>query len=113
MIQKFQEYLNSRLLLLRLEISERLSKTLAACLKSIMLLVLFSLFLVFASIALALYLGEIYDSLVNGFLMVGGGYLVLFLLIWLFSGPLLEKPFMNYIIRILFEKKNEEKNTGQ
>jgi len=113
MIQKFQEYLNSRLLLLRLEISERLSKTLAAFLKRVVLLVLFSLFLVFSSIAFALYLGEILDSLVHGFLLVGGVYLVLFFLIWLLSGPLLEKPFMNHVIRILFEKKNEEENTGQ
>ncbi len=113
MIQKFQEYLNSRLLLLRLEISERISKTLAAFFKRMVLLMLFVLFLVFASIALALHLGEIMESMVNGFLVVSGGYFLLFILIWIIANPVLEKPIMNHIIRILFEKKHEEENTGQ
>lgn len=114
MIQKFQEYLNSRLLLLRLEISEKISKTLAALLRRILLLMLFMMFLVFASIALALHLGEVMNSTVYGFLTVGGAYLVLFFLIWVFAKPLLEKPFMDQVIKILFEKKHEkEEDPGQ
>jgi len=113
MIQKFQEYLNSRLLLLRLEISEKISKTLAALLRRILLLMLFMLFVVFASIALALHLGEIMNSTVYGFLTVGGGFLVLFFLIWILAKPLLEKPFMDQVIKILFEKKHEKEDPGQ
>ncbi|MCF8309493.1 MAG: hypothetical protein K9I68_10835 [Bacteroidales bacterium] len=114
MIQKFQEYLNSRLLLLRLEVSERISKTLAAFLRRIVLLMLFVLFLVFGGIALSLYLGDILDNEIYGFLAVSGGFLVLFFLFLVLSKPLMEKPFMNQVIKILFEKRNEqEKDTGQ
>lgn len=114
MIQKIQEYLNQRLLLLRLEVTEKLSKALAAFIKHCVLLVLFTIFFVFASIALALYIGEIFDSDVLGFLTVGGGFLVLFILAFLMRKPLIEKPFVNKIIRILFEKNHEkEENTSQ
>lgn len=113
MIQKFQEYLNSRLLLLRLEVSEKISKTLAAFLRRIVLLMLFMLFLVFGAIALSLYLGDVMDNTTLGFLIVSGAFLVLFFLGLALSKPLLEKPFMNQAIRILFEKKNEQNDTGQ
>lgn len=112
MIQKIQEYLNQRFLLLRLEVSEKLSKALAAFAQRFVLLVLFAMFFVFAAIALALYIGDILNSGVLGFLIVSGGFLVLFIFAFLLRKPLIERPFMDKIIQILFEKYHEKEENA-
>ncbi len=109
MLKKIQDYLNTRILLLRLELSERFAKSLAALFKRMVLLMLFGIFLIFASIAAALWLGELWNSLPIGFLALAAFYLFIALIFWIFSKPLLESPFMNRVIKTLFETNNNDK----
>jgi|AntRauTorcE11898_2_1112593.scaffolds.fasta_scaffold00742_15 hypothetical protein len=109
MLKKIQDYLNTKILLMRLEVSERVAKTLAILFRSIILLMLFGIFFIFASIAASLYIGEFYGSMAIGFLAVSAVYLLLALILWIFNKPLLEHPFMNQIIKVLFEIKDDEK----
>ncbi|MFW6352293.1 MAG: phage holin family protein [Bacteroidota bacterium] len=110
MLKKIQDYLNTRILLLRLELSERFAKSLAALFKGIVLLMLFGIFLIFASIALALWIGDVFwNSVTAGFLAMAGFYLLIALIFAIFSKPLLENPFMNRVIKTLFETYKNDK----
>lgn len=108
MMKKFQDYINSRILLMRLEVSERFAKALALLLKNIVVLVFFGIFFLFASMAVAFWIGESIKSIPVGFGAVAVFYLVVTMIVLVFRKPLIENPFMNKVIRILFEQKNHE-----
>lgn len=110
MIKKIQDYLNTRILLMRLDVSERVAKTLALLFKRVVVLMVFGIFLIFASVAASVWVGELYGSLPLGFLAVSAVYLFIALILWIFSKPLVEYPFMNSIIKVLFETKDDEKD---
>jgi len=108
MFKKIQDYINTRILLLRLEVSERFAKALATLYTKVVLLMLFGIFFFFASIAIGFIVGEELRSLPMGFGIVAAFYFVLALIFTLFSKSLLETPFMNRIINVLFESKEDE-----
>ncbi len=108
MIKKLQDYINSRILLMRLEVSERFAKALALLFKNIVVLVFFGIFFLFASMAAAFWIGESVRSIPVGFAAVAAFYLAVTLILFVFRKPLIENPFMNKVIRILFELKNHE-----
>lgn len=57
-----------------------LMKSVTMVVKVLLILCFFMMFLLFASVALALYLGQIMDSNILGFLAVGGIYAILILI---------------------------------
>lgn len=106
--EQLLSYIKDRFELLRLQLTERATRGLSALLSKVVVGLLFFTFVFFASIGVSLYLGKLWGSYELGFLMVGGAYLFLFLLIALFRRPLLQRPMMSAMIRDIFNKEEDE-----
>lgn len=106
--QKVEEYVKDRLLLLKLEAVEKISR-LAGSLFAGLLIALFSFFLLmFLSIMLGYFLGELLNHMFWGFGIVAGLYLLLLVVVIVFKKHLFERPIINIVIDIFFEKKKEK-----
>jgi hypothetical protein len=79
MLENLKDYLSARVLLLKIEGTERISEVFSVLFKKTVLVLIFFSFLFFVSIALALWIGEICDSNITGFLVTGGIYLLVFI----------------------------------
>ncbi|MFN0014104.1 MAG: phage holin family protein [Saprospiraceae bacterium] len=86
----------------RLDMAERIAKvsSLLLVLLAIGALGLFAL--VMLSLAVAFYLGNLWGSYPTAFLCVGGGYVLLAALLWVFKDRWLTNPLLSKIIRTFF-----------
>ncbi|MCF8218590.1 MAG: hypothetical protein K9I29_04130 [Bacteroidales bacterium] len=109
MLKKLENYISSRILLLKIEGTEKVSKTLAVLLKRIVLLMFLGSFVFFLSVAIGLYIGDLYNSYIIGFSAVAGLHLLLLLLLYLFRKPLIERPVKDEIVRTAFKDVNDKK----
>lgn len=107
MLKKIENYVSSRLLLLKVEGTEKLSKALAVLFRRIVLLMFVGSFVFFLSIAFALWIGEIYNSNLTGFLVLAAVHLLILLLLYVLRKPLLERTVKNEIVRSIFEEIDE------
>jgi len=103
--QKLQQYIQQRILLLRLEATEKVSRIASTIITSVLIIVVGLFLLVFASITAGLWLASITGSLIAGFGIVALFYLVVFLFIIIFLKKMLQNLFINKLIR-LFHKKD-------
>ncbi|MEA1875138.1 MAG: phage holin family protein [Bacteroidota bacterium] len=109
MLKKIEEYINTRLLLVKVEATEKLTDALSVVFKRIILFIIAGLVFFFASIAAALWIGETYESYTTGFLAIAGGYLLVLIIMFIFKKQLLEKNIKNDIIRTVFQETNKQK----
>jgi len=108
MLARFQNYINARIGLLRLELVEKISKSITFALMAVVIIILFFLFLVFFSISIAFMLGKAWDNYGLGFGAVALFYLFVFLFVIAFKGMLIEQPILDISVKYLFEKDEEE-----
>ena len=71
---------------------------------------LFSLFIIFGSIAAALALSAWIGKMYAGFLIVAGIYLLIGIIVWNARERLLRIPIMNSIINQMFKEDDDEKD---
>lgn len=109
MLKKLENYISSRILLLKIEGTEKLSETLAVLFKKIMLLMFLGSFVLFLSLALALWLGKVFGSIVIGFLILAGIHLFILLVLYILRKPLLERTIKNEIVRTVFKQSDNSK----
>ncbi len=105
--QKAKEYAETRLDLLKLQTTERVSRLLAGFILDV-IKVVFALFIIFyLSLALGFYLSELLGSASLGFLATGGIFIILVLLVMLFHKPL-SLMFTNITIRRFLENSKDD-----
>ncbi len=101
---KLRQYVDKRILLLRLQATEKVSR-LASALITITVIVIVALFLlIFLSFTAGYWLASLTGSLVIGFGIVTLFYLVLFLFAALFLRRMLQDFFVNKFIKLLTKK---------
>lgn len=97
LIDNVSKYVETRVELLKIEVKEDLARLLAKVFLMMILTLFFILFVVLASMGLAWYLGALVKSMVGGYLMVSGMYLLLALISLIFRkeiNRLLEKQLL-------------------
>lgn len=109
MLEEIQDYINARIALLRMEIMEKTAMAATILVLIGVIIFLFTVFIVFTSAALAYLLSDALDSSAAGFGIVSGAYFVLFLFVVIFRKALIEKPVLNFAIKYLFKKDEEER----
>ena len=109
MLKRIEEYISSRLLLLKVEAIEKLSDALTVVFKRIILFIIAGLAFFFATIALAIWIGELYNSYSTGFLAIAGIYFLILIVLFLFRKQLLKKNIKNDIVRTIFQDSNKQK----
>ncbi len=107
MLEKLKDYISSRVLLLKIEGTERISEAFAVLYRKTVLVIIFFSFLFFVSIAFALWIGKIYDSNITGFLVTGAIYLLVLIVFFVFKKQLLEKNIKDDVVRSLFRDLNK------
>lgn len=101
------QYIQHQLDLIKLQITENTSRTIAAIITGIILLGLVSLFFIFISIALIIFLGQITGKLYLGFLIVAGIYLFFILFLFLMRRSLIERPILRTVAKIFFDDEQD------
>ncbi len=96
-----QEYADAQIELLKLELVERLSKSIAFIVVSFLLGSVAIIIFTLITVALALYLGELLENYVKAFLIIAGGYFLMGILLFIIRKPLFIKPIMLAFLRQL------------
>ncbi len=102
-----REYVEKRIELYRLEFIEEAVEGVSTLITSFLLLAIFGIVLIFASVSVAFYLAEVLDSNWLAFSIVTIFYAVLALALFLFKRQLILNPILRMVIGILKGKENE------
>lgn len=105
-VQKFKEYLENTKNVTILKVVEKISSIISTVVTDGLMLIFAFFILLFASIGLGFYFGDLFDSNALGFLALAGVYL-LFIIVLLFAKGGIEKGLMNLSIRKLLKKWND------
>lgn len=105
-----KEYVNTKIESVKLSAAEKTSAVIANVLAGIVVALVFVFFVIFASVALSLGLGEWIGKTWAGFLIVAGLYLLIGIIVWTGRGKIIRLPLMNAMIRQLSGNEEEEED---
>src|SRR5262245_4155642 len=98
-----KEYLNNRLLLLKLQATEKTARIISFMAIAIILMMLGFFIVLFVCIMGGYYFAEVTGSLFYGFGIVTAFYLVLLLVVMLLRKRILDPFITNTVVRIFFD----------
>jgi hypothetical protein len=108
LIETIKKYINNRITLIKLSVAEKTSSLIANLAAGIVVAVFFILFIVFASIALSIGIGDWIGKTWAGFLFVAFLYLLIGIVVWAARGRIIRLPLMNALIKQLFTSDEED-----
>ena len=106
--QHLIEYAEARWNLIALDVSDKTANIITSIVVGIILAVLGLFFLVFASISLALWLGDLTDSIALGFLLVAVLYGLIGALVYFNRNKWLFLPLMNNFLQKLYRNQDDK-----
>lgn len=104
LIENITGYVEARIELTKLELKEDAAKTLSKVLLFLLIGVVFTLFTVFISVALAHLIAKSVGAF-GGFAIVAGFYFLVVLLLYVFKDAISEK-LQGYLIEVMKKKKD-------
>lgn len=110
LIDHTRDYLNTRVDEAKLTVAERSSAVIARIIAASVASLVFVVSLIFASVAVAWWLGHSWGLVWLGFLAVAGFYFVAGLIVWFARERLIRIPVMNSIIHQLFKTEEDEED---
>jgi hypothetical protein len=106
--QAIEKYVQYRLLLIKLQAVEKISRLSGAMFTGLLIGILSFFIILFLSIMAAWYFGELLGSTFKGFGIICAFYVLVLILILIFRKRVLQKTITNTVINILFEQTEEE-----
>ena len=103
-----KRYLQDKLLLLKLQLTEKIAKLISVMFACLMIAVLIFFIILFLSIMAGFYFASLTGSNFWGFGIVAAFYLILLIIIIILRKRVLQKSIINMIIAVMFEKTKEE-----
>lgn len=100
--EEFEEYISTRVDLIKLQSAENLSRFLSGMIVKMVLFYLLCFVLLFVSVGFAFWFGCELESQSLGFLIVGVFYLLIGLLFWVFRRAIVEKPIIKSFVQLFF-----------
>ena len=100
-----KEYISTKVELTRLTVIERVTVITANLITDSFVVIMGILTFLFASVTLALYIGEEFDSYALGFGIVALIYLALALIMYFIKDKLVEKYLHDFMVKRIFNKK--------
>lgn len=98
------EYVDLRLQLLKLEAAEHTAKVSSFLISTLILLISGFFCILFLSIVAGFYFSELWGNTFYGFGVIGGIYLVIFIILLSARKSLIKKPVSNIIIQLFFSQ---------
>lgn len=96
-------YFQQQLEYFKLDMAERVSRSLSLAITIFIIGTLFLMILLFASLALGVYLGKQWGSYSNAFLAVSGGYAAFTLILLVFRRVIITNPILSRIVKVFFQ----------
>lgn len=106
--QKVEDYVQDRILLLKLEMVEKTSRLVSVMFIGLLITVLSFFILLFLSFMAGYYFADITDSLYLGFGIVCGFYVLVLIFIIMAGKKLLQKYITNTIIETIFDQTADD-----
>jgi len=103
-----KEYINNRSELVKLTVAEKTSMLIANLLAILAILMFFTFFIGFGSLALATWLATYMGSTWAAYLIIAGLHLVAAFSIWLLRSKLIRFPVMNTMLKQFFKNDEED-----
>ncbi|HNK30077.1 MAG TPA: phage holin family protein [Ferruginibacter sp.] len=110
MADHVKEYVNNHISAVKLSVAEKTSALLANIIAVTIALLVFVMFVIFGSVAVAFAFAKLTGEYYWGFLIVAGIYLLIGILVWSLKERILRMPIMNAILQQLF---NEEEDSDE
>ena len=110
MADHVKEYVNNHISAVKLSVAEKTSALLANLIAVTIALLVFVMFVIFSSVAVAFAFAKLTGEYYWGFLIVAGIYLLIGILVWSLKERILRMPIMNAILQQLF---NEEEDSDE
>lgn len=110
MADHVKEYVNNHISAVKLGVAEKTSALLANIIAVTIALLVFVMFVIFSSVAVAFAFAKLTGEYYWGFLIVAGIYLLIGILVWSLKERILRMPIMNVILQQLF---NEEEDSDE
>jgi len=104
LVSDAKSYVDTRLDYIHLKSVEKGSKLFADLITNTVVVVCFLLAFLLGTVTLALYLAEVFGSLVAGFGSVAGVYLLISIIVFFTKDNIIEKILVNMFIRKYFNK---------
>ena len=101
--ERVEQYVLTTVELYKLKTLQKLAETATSIITSLIMAIFGVLFLLFVSIGLAVYLGEVMQGMYYGFLIVAGIYLVLAIILYSLRANFLKDKVSTYIVRKIFK----------
>lgn len=92
----------------KLTAAEKISLATSSVMTGLILTLLVGTILLFASLALAYFLGTVLGSFALGFLSVSGIYLIVLLIVYIFRKRLITDRIVEVVIQFLFDEEDKE-----
>ena len=103
LLERVTDYGKTTYELVKLKALDKTTDAVSSFIPHSFVLVLIAIFMLFANLGLALYLGEIFGKIFYGFLVVAAFYGIMGMIIHFFMHKWINKPVSNYIIKQLLK----------
>ena len=101
--ERVEQYLSTSVELYKLKALQKVAETATSIITSLLMAVFGLLFLLFVSIGLAVYLGEVMGKMHYGFMIVAGIYLIFAIVVYVLRAQVLKDKVNTYIVRKIFK----------
>ncbi len=108
LVGNIRGYINARIDEVKFDAAKKVSAVLSNLIAGLLVFIVFLFFILFASVAVSLILGEWMGHMWAGFLCVAGLYFLVGMIVWMARGKLIRLPIMNALIRQLFTNDEED-----
>jgi len=98
--------------LLKLEATEKISKLAGAMFSGLLIAVMSFFIILFISMMIAWYFGQLLNNVYLGFGIISAFYVVVLILLLIFRKKVLERTITNTVINIFFEKTAHDHDNG-
>ena len=112
-IDASRKYIEANLKLFKLSLLERLSKVVSLVISTTLVMLVGTLFLLFLSLAAAVYIGDLLQSRALGFLVMSLFFLLLVIVLWIKRKTLVINPVIRSLNDIVFTGDEPEEETDE
>lgn len=109
-VEYAKQYVDQQKQLVKLEVAEKSAQMISSAVTGLVMAVVGLLVLLFASLALAFFLGDLFDSIALGFLAVTVLYVIIALVVNAMKRSLVTNPVLSAVITKFFDDSDTNDN---
>jgi protein-S-isoprenylcysteine O-methyltransferase Ste14 len=110
-IDHVKEYVNNRITAVKLQAAEASSKMISNFIAMAVAAAIMLVFAIFMSMGAAFAISDWIGAMYSGFLIVGGAWLILAILMWAGREKILRLPIMNKMLQEMFKDEEDTYHT--